>query len=297
MTCLSFNVVGTELSPLSQVNSGLPIVSRKMSSPLAAQLEIRVPKDRPIKWKSLGLKPAIAEDGQSRVFTWTNSHLEHLTSEEKKTRQEETAYEAARGKFPPPDIQISSFQSWEDLGRWYSGLQQDRVKVTPEIRSMAAELTRGLTDDNQKLHAIYNYVSTQFRYIAVDFGIGRYQPHSATEVLSNKYGDCKDKHTLLAALLEAVGIKAYPVLINSMHEIDPDVPSPAQFDHVISVVSQGDHTTWLDTTPEVAPFGYLIGPLRDKRALVIPGDKSPRLEITPADPPSRSSQSFRSMRN
>jgi transglutaminase-like putative cysteine protease len=185
------------------------------------------------------LKPAITEDGQRRIFTWTSSQLEHRSLEEEKTRQEETAYEAARGKLPPPEIQISTFQSWEDAGRWYNSLQQDRIKPTPEICAKAADRTKGLADDNQKLHAISNYVSTQFRYIGVDFGIGRYQPHPASDVLGNQYGDCKDKHTLLAALLSAVGIKAYPALINSTHEIDPDVPSPAQFDHLISVVSQG----------------------------------------------------------
>lgn len=260
---------------------------------LRGQLQISVPKERPVKWKSPSLKPAITEDGQRRVFTWTNSQLEHRSAEEQKKTQEETAYQAARGKFPPPEIQISSFQSWEDVGRWYNSLQQDRIKPTPEIRAKAADLTKGLADESQKLHAIYNYVSTQFRYIAVDFGIGRYQPHSASDVLGDQYGDCKDKHTLLAALLGAVGIKAYPALINSTHEIDPDVPSPAQFDHLISVVSQGDRTTWLDTTPEVAPFGYLASALRDKQALLIPEDKLPSLGTTPVDPPSRATQAFR----
>ena len=260
---------------------------------LQARLQISAPKDRPVRWKSPSLKPSITEDGQRRLFTWTNSQLEHRSAEEQKKTQEETAYQAAVGKFPPPEVQISSFQSWEDVGRWYDSLQQDRIKPTPEIRAKAADLTKGLANESQKVHAIYNYVSTQFRYIAVDFGIGRYQPHSASDVLGNQYGDCKDKHTLLAALLGAVGIKAYPALVNSTHEIDPDVPSPAQFDHLISVVSEGDRTTWLDTTPEVAPFGYLASALRDKQALVIPEDKLPSLGTTPADPPSRAAQAFR----
>ena len=80
------------------------------------------------------------------------------------------------------------------------------------------------------------YVSTQFHYIGIAFGIGRYQPHSAAEVLANQYGDCKDKHTLLASLLTAAGIPAYPALINTSREVDEEVPSPGQFDHVITVV-------------------------------------------------------------
>ncbi|OLB87217.1 MAG: hypothetical protein AUI17_03065 [Acidobacteriales bacterium 13_2_20CM_2_55_5] len=260
---------------------------------LQEQLQIGIPRNRPVKWKSSSLKPVLTEDSASRFFTWTSSHLEAKSTEEEKKDQEQTQYQAARGKLPAPEIQLSSFQSWEEVGGWYTSLQRERVKPTAEIRTKAAELTKGSADDAARLHAIYNYVGTQFRYIGIAFGIGRYQPHSAADVLNNQYGDCKDKHTLFASLLGAVGLKAYPALIASTHEIDVDVPSPAQFDHVISVVAQGDHFIWLDTTPEVAPFAYLSSGLRDKQALVMAEDKLPTLIMTPADPPLKPSQVFR----
>jgi transglutaminase-like putative cysteine protease len=260
---------------------------------LQEQLQISVPRDRPVKWKSPDVKPAVTEEGARRVFTWSSSQLDHKSSELEKAEQETKLYQAARGQLPPADVEISSFQSWEDVGRWYGNLQQERVKPTPEILAKATELTKGASDDNAKLHAIYKYVSTEFRYIGIAFGIGRYQPHTAAEVLSNQYGDCKDKHTLLASLLDAAGIKAYPALISSSHDIDVDVPSPGQFDHVIGVVPQGNGFLWLDTTTEVAPFAYLITPLRDKHALVMPEDKPPILMTTPADPPSKASQTFK----
>ena len=260
---------------------------------LQEQLQIGVPRNRPVKWKSSKLKPVITEEGATRFFTWTSSHLEAKSTEQEAKDTEQTQYQAARGKLPAPEIQLSSFQSWEEVGRWYSSLQQERVKPTEQIRSKAADLTKGSADDAAKLHAIYNYVSTQFRYIGVAFGIGRYQPHSAGDVLNNQYGDCKDKHTLLASLLDAVGLKAYPALISSGHEIDGDVPSPAQFDHVISAVPQGGYFVWLDTTREVAPFAYLSNALRDKQALVMPEDKAPTLIMTPADPPLKPLVTFR----
>ncbi len=200
---------------------------------LQEQLRISVPRGRPVKWKSPDVKPAIAEEDARRLFTWTSSQLEHKSSEQEKADQQQKFYQATRGQLPPADVQFSSFQSWEEVGRWYGGLQQERVNPTPEIQAKAAELTKGATDDDAKLRAIYKYVSTDFRYIGIAFGIGRYQPHTAVEVLSNQYGDCKDKHTLLASLLDAAGIKAYPALINSPHDLDPDVPSPGQFDHVM----------------------------------------------------------------
>ena len=260
---------------------------------LQEQLAISVPRERPLKWKSPDLKPVNTEDGARRIFTWTSSQLEHKSSEREKTETETKLYEAERGKLPPADVQISTFQSWAEVGQWYGSLQQERVKPTPEILAKAAELTKGASDDNAKIRAIYKYVSTEFHYIGIAFGIGRYQPHAAAEVLANQYGDCKDKQTLLSSLLDAVGIQAYPALISASHEIDPDVPSPGQFDHVIGMVLQPNGAVWLDTTPEVAPYAYLLSPLRGKQALVIPEDKPPVLTMTPADPPSKASQTFK----
>ena len=199
-------------------------------------------------------------------------------------QKEVQKYDAMRGLLPTPDVLISSFRTWEEVGRWYEGLQQEKVQPSPEVKAKAVELTKGLSDDDAKLRAIYNYVSLRYRYVAISFGIGRYQPHAAAEILGNQYGDCKDKHTLLAALLSAVGIRAYPALINTRMAVDVDVPSPGQFDHVISVVAKGSTLSWMDTTPEVTAIGHLVYPLRGKPALVITPDKV-AFQTTPANSP------------
>ncbi len=180
-------------------------------------------------------------------------------------------------------MQISSFQNWEQVGRWYWDLQKDRIEPTPAIRAKASELTKGLTDDAARLRALYSFVSTQYRYIGISFGIGRYQPHAADDVLTNNYGDCKDKQTLLASLLQASGITLYPALISSSQKLDIEIPSPAQFDHVIGYLpaNKNEDSVWLDTTIEVAPFGYLVPRLRGKPALVMSGNKSIQMQITP----------------
>jgi tetratricopeptide (TPR) repeat protein len=258
---------------------------------LAERLEIKVPAERAVKVKGPQATQTITTEAGSRTYTWTYSKLRD-TKEPGSDEKKQT--EAALGRLPPPDVQNSSFQSWEEVGRWYWSLQRDRVEPTAAIRAKAAELTKGMTDD-AKLRALYNFVSLRYRYIGIAFGIGRYQPHAADDVLSNNYGDCKDKHTLLASLLQASGITLYPALINSGWKLDPDVPSPAQFDHVIGYLPQSKdkEAIWLDTTPEVGPFGYLVTRLREKQALVMLGDKSIQLVTTPADPPFPSTQAFR----
>ncbi len=248
---------------------------------LDEQVVISVPHEREVKLKSQTIQPTEREGNGRRIYTWKTSNLESVSVAEQKKVQ---SYDAIRGLLPPPDVLISSFRSWEEVGRWYGRLQQEKIQPSPEVKAKAEELTKGLSDDDAKLRAIYNYVSLRYRYVAISFGIGRYQPHAAAEILGNQYGDCKDKHTLLAALLSAVGIRAYPALINSGAAVDADVPSPGQFNHVISVVAKGNTLSWMDTTPEVTAIGYLVYPLRGKPALVIMPDKV-AFQTTPANPP------------
>jgi tetratricopeptide (TPR) repeat protein len=77
-------------------------------------------------------------------------------------------------------------------------------------------------------------------------------------------------------------------------KLDPDLPSPAQFDHVITVVPRGNDVIWLDSTPEIGPYRMLIYPLRDKQALVIPTSGAATLMRTPKDPPFPSLVAFES---
>jgi hypothetical protein len=244
---------------------------------LEEELEVSVPRDRAVKTKFAHLKPTVIEEGDRRIFRWKSSNLGRKTEDESKAESAEPA---------PPAVQLTTFQSFEEVGRWYDSLQRDRVEPTPEIRAKAAYLTEGAKSDEEKVKALYNYVSLSFRYIGIAFGVGRYQPNAAADVLANQYGDCKDKHTLLAALLKAAGLTAHAALINATRKTDIDVPSPAQFDHVITAVPHGENYVWLDTTAEVAPFGFLLAGLRDKQALVIPEGKSPSLVNVPAAPPS-----------
>ena len=252
---------------------------------LDERLEIRVPKDRYVKVQSPKLAPKITDESGYRVYLWQTANLEH-SPEENNSKPEP-------GKGPLPDVQITSFRGWDEIARWYQQLEASRITPTPEIKARAEEITRDAKSDDEKIRLLYNYVATKFRYIGVDFGIGRYQPHAAAEVLANGYGDCKDKHTLLAALLAVAGVHSDAVLINAARNIDPDVPSPGQFDHVITAIPEGKDLLWLDSTEEVAPAGYLFLLLRDKQALAVPDMGDGRLVHTPSDPPFASSFVFK----
>lgn len=247
------------------------------------RLELRVPTGKYVKVVSPEFKAEIADESGHRIFRWSHSNLVIKAKDPNQLPR----------RIPPnPDVQVTTFASWQDVGRWYGGLQKEPLQVTPAIQAKAAELTKALKSDDEKIRAIYTFVSLKFHYIGLDFGIGRYQPHAADDVLENGYGDCKDKHTLLASLLKAAGIEAWPALIHASRKLDAEVPSPAQFNHVITVVPQGASYIWLDTTPEVARYRLLLLPLRNKQALVIPPDQAPQLMTTPENPPEPQVQEF-----
>src|SRR6185312_11234634 len=253
-------------------------------------LTIDVPRERKVQIHfDPEHKPAIREDGGHVIYEW---HAANQTVDTSDSAKLNTQKQFATGTAPPPSVELSTFESWEQVGSWYYGLQHDRAAVTPAIKAKAQELTRGLNDQQAKIKALYQFVSLNFRYIGLDFGIGRYQPHAADDVLANKYGDCKDKHTLLAALLAASGIPAYPVLISARRQVDTAVPSPGQFDHLITAVPLGKETLFLDTTPEVAPLGVLLPPLRNKKALLVAGESASHFIDTPALPPFRAEETF-----
>jgi len=246
---------------------------------LQETVRIDVPADLPIKLRNSEVPPSIHLEGGRRIYTFSSSTLKK--HEESKIPEWERDFHGA----PLPDLEVSSFSSWAEIGTWYGGLQLSKVALTPEIRAKAEELTKGKTSDDEKLHALYEFVSTRFRYIGVDLGVSRYTPHAASDVLINRYGDCKDKHTLFAALLQAAGTTAYPVLISTKFRIDASFPSPSAFDHVITAIPRGDSFLFLDTTPEVAPFGLIMQNIRDRQALVVPSSSPAHLVTTPADPP------------
>lgn len=250
---------------------------------LHEELDISVPKDRQIKLKTEpGRDPKITTEGDRKIYHWESANLKRKSDEE---LRKEYQKRKQRGDLDLPSVQLTTFQSWEELGKWYAPLQKARIEPSPELKAKALELTKDKKDPLDKVKAIYDYVAPGIRYVSLSFGVGRFQPHAASEIFANKYGDCKDKHTLLSAMLDTIGIHTDPILINSSRQLDPDVPSPGQFDHVISLVSLGNKKIFLDTTAEVAPFGLLSYQIRDKKALWIPTNGKAEVIETPANAP------------
>src|SRR5262245_1522736 len=188
--------------------------------------------------------------------------------------------------FFSPKAQGRTYASWAELGSWYTQLAAGRRDLTPAIQEQANKLTASSPSALKKIRALATYVQTRIRYVAVEIGIGGYQPHPAAEILSKSYGDCKDKATALGSLLSAVGISSYYVLVHTSRGIfNENTPPSMGFNHVILAIqlptgAGADLSSVLahprlgkllffDPTSEFTPLGSLPAYEQESYALLV----------------------------
>jgi transglutaminase-like putative cysteine protease len=155
-----------------------------------------------------------------------------------------------------PRLYASSLRTYEELGRTYAELVLPKLAVTPAIETLANDMTKGIVDRREQAQRIYNWVSRNIRYVALEFGQSSIVPHDAGSIADRGYGDCKDHAVLLMALLKAKGIESEIVLIDagSTYTLSA-VPRISQFNHAIVYLPEFD--LYVDATAGVAPFGVL----------------------------------------
>ncbi len=256
---------------------------------LSRTFTLEVPSASYVQVWSPNYKATITDDHGLKTYRWTASQLKP-TPKPKEDGEEEPdpskdLDEDTQGR-KLPSIAWTTFHSWAEVGDWYRSLALSRAEPDSTIRERANALTADSKTPIDQVRALYSFVATKTRYVGIDLGIGRFQPHPAADVLSLAYGDCKDKDTLLEALLRAKGFTTAPALIGAGITPVPDVPSPAVFNHVITTVTlPGTGELWMDSTAEVAPFRLLNPAIRDQEALVVPASAPAVLQKTPANPP------------
>jgi len=188
----------------------------------------------------------------------------------------------------PGATQRKGFLTWDDMGKWQAGLASGRRDATPEISEKVSRLMTGRTTLQQKMQGIAEFMQKDIRYVAIELGIGGFQPHSASDVFSHRYGDCKDKATLMSAMLKQSGIDSYYVIINtSRGAVGPETPPMVfLFNHVILAIklpedvqdsryqavlnhSKLGRLLIFDPTNEKTPIGQLSGYLQGNYALLV----------------------------
>ncbi len=233
-------------------------------------------------------KPAQAGSNQ---WQWVVSDVKAIRKEQDMPPIEGVSGQMIVSFFPPGGPSSNGFSSWQEMGNWYRNLTSGRRDASPEIKQQATTLTASASTPIEKMRALAQFVQRDIRYVAIELGIGGYQPHPAQEIFTHRYGDCKDKATLLSSMLSQIGVESYYVVINSERgSVTPEMPANVGgFDHVVlaiklpgnagdpSLIATMDHPRlgkilFYDPTNELTPFGQIGGYLQANYGLLVTPD-------------------------
>ena len=248
--------------------------SLKEGQPIAdANFKLTVPKNKNLKTKvlnseynleKLNLSPLIIQTRDEKIYTWDFQNIPQIEVEP---------------NMPPaaeinPIILVSTYQSWDEIYKWWRELAKDRMFADKAISEKVAQLIQGKKNKEEIIRAIYNYCAQDIRYVGIEYGQAGYQPHYAAEIFKNKYGDCKDKAILFITMLKSAGVSAYPVLIGTRGNPATQEDFPADiFNHCIAAVELDGRLIFLDITAEVCSFGDLPAGDQQRRVLIFREDR------------------------
>ncbi|MEM7480987.1 MAG: DUF3857 domain-containing protein [Acidobacteriota bacterium] len=161
----------------------------------------------------------------------------------------ESEWNEPAGWFSLPTLTVSEFRDWSEVAAWSIPLYRPGT-TPPELAQVARQIARRTTDPGARLVAARDWVQQEIRYFALAVDEHTHQPYDLRQVLARRYGDCKDKTTLLLALLRELGIEAWPAFVHSERRasIARDLPSPRVFDHVVAVAEIDGESVWIDAT-------------------------------------------------
>jgi transglutaminase-like putative cysteine protease len=194
---------------------------------------------------------------------------------------------------------------WAKIGNWYQDLAAPSSEGTSEIAAESRSLAAPDADFTQRIQKVATFLQEEIRYVAIEIGMGGVKPHPATDVFRNRYGDCKDKATLLIAMLDAVGIRATWVLVDTHRGfIDPKVPS-VDGNHAIAAIEipkgydnpllkamvtarTGKRYLTFDPTNPYVSIGLLPSYLQGGYGILVAGNDSEVIELPVLQPGSDS---------
>jgi len=170
---------------------------------------------------------------------------------------------------PFGDILVTTFSSWNTLAQRLVLNFLPRAIPGDDVSARATELTRGAKSPEEKLQALYDFVSKKIRTVDLPLGALGYSARHLNEIANSGYGNSEEKAFLLAALCEQVGISANPALADPPDPASGLVPSPSIFSRILVRVGKPPEVRWLDVSLEVAPLGAVQANLRGKRGFLL----------------------------
>jgi hypothetical protein len=241
--------------------------------------------------------PEVKPTQNGNISQWTVDDVKAIRKEDEMPPLSGVVGQMIVSFFPSGGATTNGFSNWQQMGNWYRALISGRADPSPEMKQKVAALTASSPTQLEKMRALAQFVQHDIRYVAIEIGIGGWQPHYAPEIFSHRYGDCKDKATLMGSMLHEIGVDSYYLLINTERgAITPEVPAHARFDHAIIAIKLPEdikdpslnavitdpklgRILFFDPTSELTPFGRISGYLQANYGLLVTPDGGQLVEL------------------
>jgi transglutaminase-like putative cysteine protease len=253
----------------------MPIIDENYSLQ-QSKFIVEAPSDYQLRYKQLNFstQPLISKTDKIATYEWEIKNQVAFAEEEYLPHWYKV--------FPTVFIAPSEFEyggykgnmtTWNDFGKYIYQLYIGKNELPASIKQDIHQLADNITNREEKIRTLYEYMQKNTRYISIQLGIGGLQPFDASYVASKKYGDCKALSNYMVSILKEAGIDAYTVIIKGDPSIPPvieDFPSN-QFNHAVMCIP-GKDTTWLECTSQTESCGYMGSFTGNRKALLIKED-------------------------
>ncbi len=258
---------------------------------VASSISVTVPNG----WRANGIvfnHPNIEPVINGSTYSWKANNLEGIKDESASPSIPNLVPRIVVSIFPGSGQNsgvLRTFASWTDVSQYLTELADPQVQLDDALAGKARELTANAKTEFEKIQAIGRYAQN-IKYVSIQIGVGRgggHRPHSSLDIFKKSYGDCKDKANLMRAMLRALNINAFPVVIYSGDPtyVREELPSPNQFNHCIIAVKVSDETKAptiithpklgrlliFDATDDDTPVGDLPSHEQGSFALIVAG--------------------------
>lgn len=221
-------------------------------------------------FRAAALRVALTDEiaGTDRVYRWKEGPLPGIIFDEAIPARAAPYY---------PMLRSGSMRTWAEVVSWAEPIFSGASALPDTARELVKQWKTKYPDPGQRLNAAVRWVQDDIRYFAMAIGEHNLRPRPLAEVCSSRFGDCKDKAVLLAALLRELGIEAWPALVNTYWQdrIREYGPSPLAFNHAIIAYNYEGRLRWLDPTikrQQGAPGTWAVPPYR--LGLILRADES-----------------------
>jgi hypothetical protein len=237
--------VETHSKPLIQGHYNDLTLFQSIEPVLRKDVSIDGPASKPLRnvVKNGKLEFSEQKKGGRVVYRWRAVNLPKIEQELAMASLADVATRVVTG----------TFRDWKELSKYGDSLNAGKVDSNEAMKAKVAELTKDCAAQEDKILAIFRYVSQKIRYMGSSMDLGAFiEPHQATYTFEKQYGVCRDKSILMMAMLKEIGVRAYDALINVSRSTDPEIPL-IYFEHAIcGVVMDDGHIVYMDPTLELS---------------------------------------------